>query len=71
ENIGELGYQQLMEVYVPISLSSDEIDGVIETYTRLDFVNQTVEKSNFILFSTVASATMITIVSGVFPIHDS
>ena len=62
ENIGELGYEQLMEVYIPISLSSNGIDGVIETYTKLDYVNAAIEQANSILFSTIAIATLIVVI---------
>jgi len=62
DNIGELGYEQLMEVYIPISLSSDEIDGVIEIYTRLDFVNAAIAQANLILFSTISVATLIIVI---------
>lgn len=65
ENISELGYGQLMEVYVPISFSDNEIDGVIETYSKLDAVNVSILESNVIVFSSVA-VTAAAIIVAVF-----
>jgi len=48
ENIAEKGYGQLMEVYVPITLEG-EIVGVIETYTSLDHLNNSINESNQII----------------------
>ena len=63
ENVSELGYEQLMEVYVPISLSSNGIDGVIETYSKLDSVNASIAKSSVTVFSIAAvTATAIIVV---------
>ena len=38
ENISELGYGQLIEVYVPITDDDGNVFGVIETYTSMDYV---------------------------------
>jgi len=49
ENIAEKGYGQLMEVYVPIILEG-EIVGVIETYTSLDHLNNSLDELHQIIF---------------------
>jgi len=45
ENIQEIGYGQLMEVYVPIIYSDGEVVGIVETYTRLDNLNTQIENA--------------------------
>jgi signal transduction histidine kinase len=50
ENVSELGYSQLMEIYVPIWLDSTEPVGVIELYCTMDSTNESVEQVNFLLF---------------------
>ena len=53
ENISELGYGQLMEIYVPIS-DNGEILGVIETYTSLDSINTAVAATDEVLFEVIS-----------------
>lgn len=43
ENVSEMGYGQLMEIYVPISLDTLEPIGVIELYFILDSVNESID----------------------------
>lgn len=59
ENIAEMGYEQLMEVYVPIRLNN-KVVGVIETYTKLDFINEKIKQYNSELF--IIFMVMITII---------
>jgi len=54
ENIAEAGYEQLMEVYVPIFLSDGNFAGVIEIYTSLDNVNLRISEANNIILPVVA-----------------
>lgn len=65
ENIAEQGYQQLMEVYVPIRFDSDEVVGVIETYTKLDFLNQLISNNNA-LISRVIVVSISCLVAAIF-----
>ena len=44
ENIDELGYEQLMEIYVPIYLNQPEPVGVIELYFSMDSINESINK---------------------------
>jgi len=50
ENVSETGYGQLMEIYVPITSDGGSVIGVIETYTMLDFVNQSVSETTQMIF---------------------
>jgi len=46
ENVAEKGYRQLMEVYVPITLAGESgTNGVIETYYKLDTLNEEIQKA--------------------------
>ena len=49
ENITELGYEQLMEIYVPVWFDSDEPVGVIELYCTLDSINESVDQVNLLI----------------------
>ena len=62
ENISEVGYGQLMEIYVPIWLDSSEPLGVIELYCSLDSINESVSKVNFLIFE--FTLILIGIISG-------
>jgi len=42
-NIDLVGYKQVMEIYVPINYDG-KIEGVIETYYRMDYVNEVISK---------------------------
>jgi len=53
ENVSEVGYGQLMEIYVPIYLDSIEPVGVIELYFSLDSINKSVDEVNSIIFTVV------------------
>ncbi len=46
ENMELKGYKQLMEVYVPITFDG-KLVGVIETYYKLDFINDNINKLSF------------------------
>lgn len=70
ENIKEQGYEQLMEVYVPI-FSSDggaNVIGVIETYTILDSLNrQTIEAQKDLMKKIViVSIPLVLLLGGLF-----
>lgn len=46
ENVAEKGYRQLMEVYVPVTLAGESgVSGVIETYYKLDTLNDEIQKA--------------------------
>lgn len=62
ENVAEKGYEQLMELYIPITLDSDEVVGVIELYTKLDFINRAISKNNAILLRTILISILIILV---------
>lgn len=67
ENIGELGYGQLMEVYIPISLDSAEPLGVIELYYNLDNVNSVIDSTqHLIIFLMLILTAVISAVIAVF-----
>jgi len=62
ENIAEKGYGQLIEVYVPITLEG-EVVGVIETYTSLDHLNNSINELNQIIF--IGTLTVILFVTSI------
>jgi len=50
EHVYERGYRQLMEIYVPITFGeSKEIFGIIETYFKLDFLNEKIWRTQVLL----------------------
>jgi len=53
ENIDEVGYGQLMEIYVPIYLNQPEPVGVIELYFSMDSVNESVNKVTTLVFTII------------------
>lgn len=56
ENISELGYEQLMEIYVPINLSGESSPvGVVETYYKLDRLNEGVKNAQLEIISIIGS----------------
>lgn len=70
ENEKELGYKQLMEVYVPI-FSSDggtDVIGVIETYTILDSLNRQISnaQADLMIKVIVVSVPLILLLSTLF-----
>jgi len=60
ENVAEKGYGQLMEVYVPITLDG-EIVGVIETYTSIDRLNNSINELNQIILIGTLTVTLFVI----------
>ena len=42
ENISEMGYGQMMEIYIPITLDSVSPIGVIELYYNMDSINDSI-----------------------------
>ena len=56
ENIAEVGYGQLMEVYVPITFDSENYAGVIEVYAILDSLNSAVNETNNIILNVITIA---------------
>lgn len=48
ENISEMGYGQMMEIYVPITLDSMSPVGVIELYYNMDSLNDSISEIQFI-----------------------
>nr|AIF12633.1 histidine kinase [uncultured marine thaumarchaeote KM3_56_F06] len=64
ENISEMGYGQMMEIYIPINFESNETVGVIELYYNMDTVNHSIDQlTNLILISTLI--LVIIIISGI------
>lgn len=66
ENISEMGFGQLMEIYVPIYLDYAEPVGVIELYFSMDKINESTDNVAtlvytvaFILIGLVTSATIV------------
>ena len=69
ENISEVGYGQLMEIYIPIYLDSIESVGVIELYYNMDMVNESISQINLIIIiSIITMSTIIGITIIVFSI---
>ena len=64
ENISEMGYGQMMEIYIPITLDSTSPLGVIELYYNLDSINDTIAETQFITIINTAIFISI-IVSGI------
>jgi methyl-accepting chemotaxis protein len=62
ENVKEVGYTQLLEVYVPIYFEGNsQPSGIIETYFNLDEVNNLISKIRIIIF-----ISMFIIIASVF-----
>lgn len=69
ENISEMGYGQLMEIYVPVYLDSVEPVGVIELYYIMDSINESINQVNMlILFGVISMSLIIGIAIIVFSI---
>ncbi|MBI4081894.1 MAG: SpoIIE family protein phosphatase [Candidatus Lambdaproteobacteria bacterium] len=73
DNRNERGYEQLMEVYVPIRFAHLPISGVIEVYVKLDFVNEEIRRFNkfIVLFDliVIAGIAVLGVVTFVFLTH--
>ncbi len=62
ENISEQGYEQLLEVYVPITFKGENVpSGVIEAYFKLDGVNERIKETQIILIVTIITFTLVSI----------
>ena len=60
ENVSEQGYEQLLEVYVPIIFKGKNVPaGVIEAYFKLDNVNSQIKETQTILIAAVITFTLI------------
>jgi len=66
ENIKETGYGQLMEIYVPIKSDDGNIIGIIETYTVLDFVNNSIQETTQMIFLVILGSSLGIVASVVF-----
>src|SRR3989344_9261092 len=56
ENVSEAGYEQLLEVYVPITFSGESVpSGVIEAYYKLDDVNRHMQQTTQIIVATITA----------------
>lgn len=68
ENIREVGYGQLMAVYVPITAASGEIVGIVETYTILDKLNEQINIAQNQLLEKFLIVTLLLLglLSGIF-----
>lgn len=59
ENISEQGYEQLLEVYVPVVFKGENVpSGVIEAYFKLDDVNNRIKETQIILIVTIVAFTL-------------
>lgn len=59
ENISEQGYEQLLEVYVPVTFKGENVpSGVIEAYFKLDNVNSRIKETQLILILTIVTFTL-------------
>ena len=58
ENVAEIGYGQLMEIYVPITIDN-KVSGIIETYVSLDRVLKHVNNTNQIIFTIILITSFI------------
>lgn len=59
ENFGEQIYQQLLEIYVPITFpGSNSPDGVIETYFDLKNVNNQIQTTQFLVIGAILSSVI-------------
>ena len=64
ENISEMGYGQMMEIYIPITLDSESPIGVIELYYNMDSINDSILETQFIvILNTVIFISII--ISGI------
>lgn len=60
ENISEQGYEQLLEVYVPIVFKSEQVpSGVIEAYFKLDEVNSHIKQTQIALLVAIVTFTLM------------
>lgn len=60
ENVSELGYKQLLEVYVPITFKGETVpSGVIEAYFKLDDVNSRIRETQLILITTIVAFSLV------------
>lgn len=60
ENISEQGYEQLLEVYVPITFKGESVpSGVIEAYFKLDNVNSRIRETQIILSAAIVTFTLV------------
>lgn len=60
ENALEKGYKQLMEVYVPITFSGEASPaGVIETYYKMDTLNESIRQAQTKILIIVGSAFIV------------
>ena len=64
ENISEMGYGQMMEIYIPITLDSVSPIGVIELYYNMDSINESITEIQFIIILTTLIFISI-IISGI------
>ena len=61
ENIEMKGYRQVMEIYVPI-IFDGKVEGVIETYYKMDFINENItEVTSKVLWITAGFTFLILI----------
>ncbi len=60
ENVGEVGYKQLLEVYAPVNFSKNsKPDGVIEIYYKMDSVNEMVVNSRYKIAAIILGGVFI------------
>ncbi|WP_179360406.1 sensor histidine kinase [Nitrosopumilus cobalaminigenes] len=75
ENISEMGYGQMMEIYIPITLDSTTPLGVIELYYNMDSINDTIAETQLItIINTVIFISIIVsgiIIFSIFTIRSS
>lgn len=54
DNIAEVGYEQLMEVYVPVFFENKlEPSGVVEVYYKMDLLNKNIRQTQIVLLRAI------------------
>lgn len=59
ENVFEKQYKQLLEIYTPIYFSDSSVDGIVETYYNLDFLNAEVQRTQIQLIEAISAMFVI------------
>jgi|APSaa5957512535_1039671.scaffolds.fasta_scaffold13899_4 signal transduction histidine kinase len=66
ENISEIGYGQMMEIYIPITLDSVSPIGVIELYYNMDSINDSITETQLMIMMNMVIFISIIIFGIVF-----
>ncbi len=64
ENIGEISYRQLMEIYTPIVfVDGQKPSGVIELYYSMDNINNSLYSLNILIWLIIAAGVLVSVLS--------